>query len=474
MFTASISRRFQIGSDFQLSVAWIAICQFVNSAMLVVRGGGMRKRSALSVLLDMLYDVPGEALAWTRFLEALARDFHGTTVVSEAAAPCSLPRQDGPSGAGDETVCVTPSAVARVALWPILSTARQSVECSDDHPPRLLRCVLCTSDAFTLTLSVRRNKHEAAFSGKEVRTWEELKPHLRRVVRLCLRSTDLALGAQCAFLALGALGIGVVVATADSHLVFASAVAERVLGRPNGLGVVQGRLRVPLSIRRRFEDQLRRVASDVDDGDMLTSARQIITIEAESGTRPISILMMRVGERSAYPVPLAALFIFDPMHSINLRERDLAVAYGLTAAESRLVRELVGGVPLAGYAASAGIALNTAKSYLHQVFTKTGQSRQSDLMRMILSDPVLQMAGFELACGEHEGNERLSGPFPRDDANLGGTQQWRTKAEELRVIADEMTSTHAAESFRRLAATCDNMAERLERSVSPSARWSAS
>jgi len=46
---------------------------------------------------------------------------------------------------------------------------------------------------------------------------------------------------------------------------------------------------------------------------------------------------------------------------------------------------------LTDHAEGAGITLNTAKTHLKQIFAKTGSRRQSDLIRLILADPVLRL-----------------------------------------------------------------------------------
>jgi len=56
------------------------------------------------------------------------------------------------------------------------------------------------------------------------------------------------------------------------------------------------------------------------------------------------------------------------------------------------MRSLLQGQRLSEYAARAGISVNTAKSYLRDVFGKTGASRQSDLFRRVLTNPLLQMS----------------------------------------------------------------------------------
>jgi DNA-binding CsgD family transcriptional regulator len=61
----------------------------------------------------------------------------------------------------------------------------------------------------------------------------------------------------------------------------------------------------------------------------------------------------------------------------------------LSQAEARLLEALVGGTRLGDYAARTGVSLSTVRTQLAQVFLKTGENRQSDLIRRVLRDLTL-------------------------------------------------------------------------------------
>jgi DNA-binding NarL/FixJ family response regulator len=60
-------------------------------------------------------------------------------------------------------------------------------------------------------------------------------------------------------------------------------------------------------------------------------------------------------------------------------------------ARCRVAHALVGGERVGTYAKQAGITLNTAKGYLKQLFSKTRIRRQFDLLRLVLSNPLLRL-----------------------------------------------------------------------------------
>lgn len=87
----------------------------------------------------------------------------------------------------------------------------------------------------------------------------------------------------------------------------------------------------------------------------------------------------------------SVVFIGDPTVQPPPDLRPIARLYALTRAETRLLDALVRGERVATYAKRAGITLNTAKSYLKQLFGKTRTRRQSDLLRLILGTPLLRL-----------------------------------------------------------------------------------
>ena len=63
----------------------------------------------------------------------------------------------------------------------------------------------------------------------------------------------------------------------------------------------------------------------------------------------------------------------------------LRAEFGLTKAEARLALRLAGGSSLASAAHAFNVKLTTIRSQLQQVFAKTGTSRQTELVAMLLS-----------------------------------------------------------------------------------------
>jgi DNA-binding CsgD family transcriptional regulator len=81
------------------------------------------------------------------------------------------------------------------------------------------------------------------------------------------------------------------------------------------------------------------------------------------------------------PTAIAAVFIGATPDAQDAAEAT-AAAYDLTPAERRVLARLLGGATLAETAAGLGVAISTAKTHLDNIFSKTGVTRQTELMRL--------------------------------------------------------------------------------------------
>jgi DNA-binding CsgD family transcriptional regulator len=191
---------------------------------------------------------------------------------------------------------------------------------------------------------------------------------------------------------LNRLGVGVLLVTADCRILFASAVVEAIMRREDGLTRQKGRLRATTpEASEQLERHIRAASSTNRHAN--EDAEDIVTLPRESGhPLPILIFPLRGSETRSGPAdPAAVLFVSDPNANSHINERNFAQVYGLTPAEVRLLNALLEGKRLSEYAKEAGITINTAKTYLRQLFNKTGSARQADLLRRVLSDPTLRL-----------------------------------------------------------------------------------
>ena len=100
--------------------------------------------------------------------------------------------------------------------------------------------------------------------------------------------------------------------------------------------------------------------------------------------RPLSVTVAPLRTVGWPEEPAAVVFISDPDEPAELPGDLLRRCYGLSPAESQLALMLIPGLSLKEAAARLHIALNTAKTQLKSIFTKTRVKRPGELISLLL------------------------------------------------------------------------------------------
>jgi len=241
-------------------------------------------------------------------------------------------------------------------------------------------------------LSYLRSRAAGPFRDDEKELFSILAPHVARAAQVHrhLFAIDLARGAS--ELALDGLDVGLLIVDRDARICFANRPAERILKQATGLRCGDGRLQ---AASPRDRDMLRGAISravdtaagkDIDAGGLLPIRRN----DAEPLLALVSPLPPDKSGLGTV-TPAALVLVGDPAARVRSRDDDLMRLYGLTHAEAMLLVALVDGERLTDFAGRKGISLPTAKTQLQRVFDKTGQNRQSELIRLVLSNPLVRI-----------------------------------------------------------------------------------
>lgn len=88
--------------------------------------------------------------------------------------------------------------------------------------------------------------------------------------------------------------------------------------------------------------------------------------------------------RAASKPRLLVLLVHPVGRHLVIPAEDIRRAFDLTSAEARLVAALVAGRTSADYAAEAGLSRHTVRNHLAAAFAKSGTSRQSELVALVI------------------------------------------------------------------------------------------
>ncbi|MBS0276793.1 MAG: helix-turn-helix transcriptional regulator [Proteobacteria bacterium] len=243
-------------------------------------------------------------------------------------------------------------------------------------------------------IGIHRPAGGSRFESDDRAMMQLLIPHLAQAMRMLRMADAHARTSRLAFDTLATLRVGVFVVSADNRVRLMNAAAERAAKAGSPIRVSNGRL---VLADPKLDDRLRatvRKASLAPLGRSLFAGETIVVPSGEGAGVPLIVSPLPPDIADEGPAePLAAVFIGDPASAAEPSSDLVRVTYALTPAETRLLMALLNGERLPDYADRTGISLNTAYTQLKSLFAKTGCHRQAELVRKVMSDPVLRLSG---------------------------------------------------------------------------------
>jgi DNA-binding CsgD family transcriptional regulator len=233
-------------------------------------------------------------------------------------------------------------------------------------------------------IALFKREGQRPWRSKDCALGNLLVPHLARAYAVHLRTREKTALAE----ALDRLPTGVMLLDARGHVVVRNRSAERILRLEDGLRLDDEG--VPRAARPNEDAMLRQMIGQVADSKQAgqLSEGHAMTVTRPSGRRGFPLMaasLLSAGPDHTLREATAVLYVSDVEAQTVWRGETLRELYALTHAEVELVALLCDGWSLEEAAAQRGVTLNTARSQLKQIFFKTGTSRQSDLVRLVLA-----------------------------------------------------------------------------------------
>jgi DNA-binding CsgD family transcriptional regulator len=259
--------------------------------------------------------------------------------------------------------------------------------------PRGLRYALgadiAVDDDVCARLRIVRSEGQGPFSADDHAYCDALLPHLRRAIRSYTGLQALEAERELLDTVSRDLGVGVIMLDGDGTVLRTNASAEVILAQRAGLRATNGTLACDSAEETRRLRQAIRAASQraVCGGAGVSTA---LPLGRRDGRPRLSVLVRSaaacgLGGRS----PAVLLLVRDAERGQHLSQPIIARLLNLTPMEAALACELANGAALNDAACTLGIRHNTARAHLRSIFGKTGVSRQTDLVRIILNSVAI-------------------------------------------------------------------------------------
>jgi len=167
-------------------------------------------------------------------------------------------------------------------------------------------------------------------------------------------------------------------------------VADEVLREGDGLRLANGALRADLPAENRELQRLVKQALSGESGGRPAVVDAIsITRKASRGKLGVLVRSLpNTGSSKAKRRPSVALFIRDAERKSEASREMVRRLFDLTPAEASLALALANGLTLDEAADALDIRKNTARAHLRAIFSKIGVTRQTTLVRVLLSSVI--------------------------------------------------------------------------------------
>jgi DNA-binding CsgD family transcriptional regulator len=257
---------------------------------------------------------------------------------------------------------------------------------------RLLGAVIRRDGTVVSIISAFRPDRRQPFGENEHKLLRLLLPHLQRAMHIRCNIDGITIAKNAVEDALNRVSIGVILARADSTVVFVNQVAREILEKRDGLTSTAAGLRAAVPIQNRQLQSLVRTAAQGPDATQSSLPGEPMALSRPSLRRPLSVLVFPVSENvvetPAANGRLAALFVADPERSVQTDVDILQKLWGLTRTEAKIASMIVSGKTIADISDQLDVSRSTIRWHLKTVLNKTQTSRQAELMRVLTTSPA--------------------------------------------------------------------------------------
>jgi DNA-binding CsgD family transcriptional regulator len=364
--------------------------------------------SDFSELLAAIYEGPLEAVPWKSALDLLRRHLRASYVTLMLRPPSADLAPLMVNSAGDWPITreaeynkhyyaldpfvdlpqdrvVTVQELIGEANWRESEFYKQFLKPLDIL--HALGADIRTDDGIECRLRVARPHREPPFSENDKALCTVVLPHLKRAVRLHSQLEVVDSERRLYAGTVDRMLVGTVMLDETGSVLKSNPVADEMIREGDGLRLVNGALRADVAAENR---ELQRLVRQALNGGT-PAVVNAISITRKSARGKLGVLIRSLpnaGSSKTKRRPSVALFIRDAERKSEASREMVRRLFDLTLAESSLALALANGLTLDEAADGFNIRKNTARAHLRAIFSKIGVTRQTTLVRVLLSSVI--------------------------------------------------------------------------------------
>jgi DNA-binding CsgD family transcriptional regulator len=366
----------------------------------------------LSRLVGSVYDAAADPTFWSPFLEQLAYDTRATSAalvmhdfdhavctvssswelnpeadrlyqeyyhVVDVWAQRALPK---PAGyvCSSESLCLPPEIRTTEIYNDFL--ARFGIE----HG---MFSVIENTPSLFASASLYRDQSSPEFETSGLETLRFLSPHLQRAFKLHFQFSELKAQSACLEAALDLISTGVILFGSSGKVLFMNCSASALVGERDGLLATREGLRSERQGESALLTKAIQGAAAPSKGNGVGQGGTVLISRRVRCPLQVMISPLRNSAISRLGAITAIAFVMDPSRRQRPTQDILRTLFGLTPAECRVALLLGDGLAPKEIAGMIGVSVETVRSQMKSIFSKTNVKRQSELVRVLLNNSAL-------------------------------------------------------------------------------------
>ena len=241
-------------------------------------------------------------------------------------------------------------------------------------------------DGLIASLRVCRGKEEQAFTPPHKALIAAIMPHLKRAIQLHARINHVESERDLYANAVDKLAVGTIILDEQGKILTTNSVAGQLLEDKDGISQLNQQLHL---VNHDQSTEFQQLVDNVlkQRGSSKPTMAEALRVSRPSGRADLGFVIKPVpastgSEGQSYPC--VAIFISDPEQQSETSQQVITRLFGFTPAEAVLAMLLAQGLSLAEASAQQGISQHTARAQLKSIFSRTGVSRQAELVRLVV------------------------------------------------------------------------------------------
>ncbi|MCY1427647.1 hypothetical protein D9M71_435040 [compost metagenome] len=250
----------------------------------------------------------------------------------------------------------------------------------------ILGADITTSDGALCRIRVCRGVESPGFVDEDKAFLAHFIPHLERSVALHTQINRIETERNLYAGAVDQFAVGTIILDENGKILQTNQVADRLLKEKDGLKISADNLQVGTPRDCQEFRRLVKQALQSQRGER-PSVVEAMRVQRPSGRADLGIIVRSVPLsewNEGKHCPSVVIFVSDPEQEASAPQEIVKALFDLTPAEAQLAMLLANGLTLDEASEELGISRNTARAHLRATFSKTGVTRQTMLVRLIL------------------------------------------------------------------------------------------